>query len=69
MSAHTYKLVEIVGSSPNSQDEAIRNAIASASKSVRHLDWFEVIESRGHIVDGQVAHFQVKLKIGFRLED
>jgi len=69
MSAHTYKLVEIVGSSPNSQDEAIRNAIVSASKTIRHLDWFEVIESRGHIVDGQVGHFQVKLKIGFRLED
>jgi len=69
MSAHTYKLVEIVGSSPNSQDEAIRNAIASASKTIRHLDWFEVVESRGHIVDGEVAHFQVKLKIGFRLED
>ncbi|MCB1955575.1 MAG: dodecin family protein [Rhodocyclaceae bacterium] len=69
MSAHTYKLVEIVGSSPNSQDEAIRNAIEAASKTLRHLDWFEVMESRGHIVDGKIAHFQVKLKVGFRLED
>lgn len=69
MSAHTYKLVEIVGSSPVSTDEAIRNAIAHASKSLRHLDWFEVVETRGHIVDGAVGHFQVTLKIGFRLED
>ncbi|MCB1915251.1 MAG: dodecin domain-containing protein [Rhodocyclaceae bacterium] len=69
MSAHTYKLVEIVGTSPNSQDEAIRNAVAEASKTLRHMDWFEVVESRGHIVDGQIAHHQVKLKIGFRLGD
>ncbi|MCB1927244.1 MAG: dodecin domain-containing protein [Rhodocyclaceae bacterium] len=69
MSAHTYKLVEIVGSSPNSQDEAIRNAVAEASKTLRNLDWFEVIESRGHIANGQIAHYQVKLKIGFRLGD
>ncbi|MCB1909596.1 MAG: dodecin domain-containing protein [Rhodocyclaceae bacterium] len=69
MSSHTYKLVEIVGSSPNSQDEAIRNAVAEASKTLRNLDWFEVVESRGHISDGQIAHYQVKLKIGFRLGD
>ncbi|MCB1895470.1 MAG: dodecin domain-containing protein [Zoogloeaceae bacterium] len=69
MSAHTYKLVEIVGSSPNSQDEAIRNAVAEAAKTLRNLDWFEVIESRGHIANGQIAHYQVKLKIGFRLGD
>lgn len=68
MSAHVYKLVEIVGSSPDSQDDAIRNAIAEAAKTLRHMDWFEVIESRGHLVDGKIAHFQVKLKIGFRLE-
>ena len=68
MSAHTYKLVEIVGSSPNSQDEAIRNAIAEASKTLHNLDWFEVVESRGHLRDGKVAHFQVKLKVGFRLD-
>lgn len=68
MSAHTYKIVEIVGTSPNGSDEAIRNAIEEAAKSLRHLDWFEVAETRGHIVDGKVAHFQVRLKVGFRLE-
>jgi len=68
MSAHTYKMIEIVGSSPISSDEAIRNAIEEASRSIRHLDWFEVVEQRGHIVDGKVGHFQVRLKVGFRLE-
>lgn len=68
MSAHVYKMIEIVGSSPNSSDEAIRNAIAEADKSLRHVDWFEVMETRGHIVDGKIAHFQVRIKIGFRLE-
>jgi flavin-binding protein dodecin len=68
MSAHTYKMIEIVGSSPNSSDEAIRNAIEEASRSIRHLDWFEVVEQRGHIVDGKVGYFQVRLKVGFRLE-
>lgn len=66
---HVYKLVEIVGSSATSTDDAIRNAIERASKSIRHMDWFEVTETRGHITDGKVAHYQVKLKIGFRLED
>lgn len=69
MSAHTYKIIELVGSSPVSSDDAIRNAIAKASATVRHMNWFEVVETRGHIVDGQVAHFQVTLKVGFRLED
>ncbi len=69
MSAHTYKLIELVGTSPNSTDEAIRIAIAKAGQTVKHMDWFEVIETRGHIVDGKVAHFQVTLKIGFRVED
>ena len=68
MSEHTYKLVEIVGSSPQGIDSAIRNAIERASKTLKHLDWFEVSEIRGHITDGKVAHFQVKLKVGFRLE-
>ena len=68
MSDHVYKLVEIVGTSPASSDEAIRNAIAAAGMSLRHMDWFEVVETRGHLVDGAIAHFQVKLKIGFRLE-
>ena len=68
MSDHTYKLVEIVGSSAEGTDAAIRNAIDTASKSIRHIDWFEVVETRGHVVDGKVGHFQVTLKIGFRLE-
>lgn len=68
MADHVYKLVEVVGSSSTGTDDAIRNAIATAARSIRHIDWFEVIETRGHVVDGQVAHFQVTLKIGFRLE-
>lgn len=68
MADHVYKLVEVVGSSSTGTDDAIRNAIETAARSVRHIDWFEVIETRGHVVNGQVAHFQVTLKIGFRLE-
>lgn len=68
MSEHTYKKVEIVGSSKVSTDDAIKNAIAKASQSLKNLDWFEVIETRGHIVDNKVAHFQVTLKVGFRLD-
>ncbi|RLA20342.1 MAG: dodecin flavoprotein [Gammaproteobacteria bacterium] len=69
MSEHVYKLIEVVGSSPESSDAAIKNAIAKASENVKNLGWFEVIETRGHIVDGTVGHYQVTLKIGFRLED
>jgi flavin-binding protein dodecin len=65
---HTYRVTEIVGSSPESVDQAIRNAIARANTTIRHLDWFEVVQVRGHISDGAVGHFQVTLKIGFRLE-
>ena len=68
MTAHVYKIVELVGSSSESSDAAIRNAIERASETLTHLDWFEVVETRGHIVDGKVGHFQVTLKIGFRLE-
>ena len=68
MSAHVYKLVELVGSSPTGVDDAIRNAIETASKSIRHMDWFETSEIRGHISDGKIAHWQVKLKVGFRVE-
>jgi flavin-binding protein dodecin len=64
-----YKLVEIVGTSPESTDQAIRNAIEKASKTLAHLDWFQVVETRGHIVEGKVAHFQVVLKVGYRLDD
>ena len=70
MSDHrTYKKIEIVGTSPNSIEEAIQNAISETAVSVSNLDWFEVIETRGHIVDNKVAHFQVSLKIGFRIEN
>ena len=68
MSAHTYKLFELVGTSTESSDQAIRDAIAKAALTFKHMDWYEVIESRGHIVDGKVAHYQVTLKVGFRLE-
>jgi flavin-binding protein dodecin len=69
MSGNTYKLVELVGTSPNSSDEAVRNAIARAGATINNLDWFEVCQTRGHIRDGKVAHFQVTLKVGFRVED
>lgn len=69
MSSRTYRVTEIVGTSPDSVDAAIRNGIGRASKSLRHIDWFEVTEVRGHVLDGNVEHFQVGLKVGFRLED
>ena len=68
MTANTYKLIELVGSSPTSTDEAIRNAIRKASATVKHIDWFQVVETRGHVANGNVAHFQVTLKVGFRIE-
>jgi flavin-binding protein dodecin len=68
MSANTYKLIELVGTSPDGTDEAVRNAIARASSTIKHMDWFEVTDTRGHIIDGKVAHFQVTLKVGFRIE-
>lgn len=69
MSDHVYKVIELVGSSSKSTDDAINSAIERASKTLKNLDWFEVAETRGHIDDGKVAHFQVVLKVGFRLED
>lgn len=69
MSDHVYKLVELVGSSTTGTDDAIRNAIETAGQTIRHIDWFEVSETRGHVVDGKVAHFQVTLKVGFRIEN
>ncbi|MBI3574522.1 MAG: dodecin domain-containing protein [Gammaproteobacteria bacterium] len=68
MSEHTYKMIEVVGSSPKGTDEAVRNAIARAGKNLHNLDWFEVMETRGHLKDGKIAHWQVKIKIGFRLD-
>jgi dodecin len=69
MSEHVYKSVEITGSSPAGVTEAIDRAVAKASETLRNLDWFEVTDVRGQIADGAVAHYQVTLKIGFRLED
>jgi len=68
MSDHVYKSVEITGSSPAGVEEAIDGAIAKASQTVRNLDWFEVSTVRGQIQDGEVAHFQVQMKVGFRIE-
>ena len=68
MDSHVYKFVELVGSSTVGTDDAIRNAVETASKTIRHLDWFQVIETRGHVADGKIAHFQVTLKVAFRLE-
>ena len=69
MPDHVYKLVEIVGSSSTGIEDAIRNAVETAAKSLRHVEWFEVTQTRGHVADGKVAHFQVTLKVGFRLEE
>ncbi|MDX2080683.1 MAG: dodecin [Terrimicrobiaceae bacterium] len=69
MSSHTYKKIELVGSSPNSIEEAVKSALAKASKTLRNLRWFEVVETRGHIENGEVAHWQVTIKVGFTLED
>jgi len=69
MSDHTYRIIEIVGSSPDNVDAAIRNAISRASETMRGLDWFEVQSVRGQLQDGAIGHFQVTLKVGFRLED
>jgi len=69
MSNRTYRVTEIVGTSDEGVDQAIKNGIARANESLRHLDWFEVTEIRGHIREGQVDHVQVGMKVGFRLED
>lgn len=68
MSDNVYAITQIVGSSASSIEDAIKNAVSTASASLRNLEWFEVSEIRGHIVDGQVGHFQVGLKLGFRYE-
>ena len=65
---HVYKRIELVGSSTTSVDDAIQTAIARAAETLKHLDWFEVDQIRGHIQDGKVAHYQVLLRVGFRLE-
>jgi flavin-binding protein dodecin len=69
MPNHVYRVTEIVGSSPEGIEDAIRTGIARANKTLRNLDWFEVSEIRGHLVDGAIGHFQVTMKVGFRLID
>jgi dodecin len=66
---HIYRVAEIVGTSPDGVDAAIRNAVSRANETLRNLDWFEMTEIRGHLTDGQVADWQVTVKIGFRLDD
>ena len=69
MSGHVYRVIEVVGSSPDSVDSAIRNGIQRVGQTTRNLDWFEVTEIRGQLADGDIAHVQVGLKVGFRIEE
>ena len=69
MSNHTYKVIELVGSSPDSIEGAVENAISRAGKTLENLRWFEIIETRGHVEDGKIGHYQVTLKVGFSLND
>jgi dodecin len=68
MANNTYRVSEIIGTSPESIDDAIQSGVARAQQTIRNLDWFEVTEVRGHIADGQIAHYQVGMKVGFRLD-
>jgi flavin-binding protein dodecin len=69
MSDHVYRVTEIVGSSATGSDDAIRNALERAKQTLRNLEWFEVVNTRGHIENGTIGHFQVTIKVGFRLDD
>ncbi|MEV4560957.1 dodecin [Kitasatospora sp. NPDC049285] len=69
MTDHVYRVTEIVGSSQEGVDAAIRNGVARAGRTLRNLDWFEVVQVRGHLKDGEIEHYQVGLKVGFRLDD
>lgn len=69
MSEHVYRLTEVVGSSTESVEDAIRQAVRKAAGTLRNIEWVQTEEIRGHVVDGEVSHFQVRLKIGFRLDD
>ena len=69
MSDHVYKMVELVGSSPNGIEDAVHNAVARASKTIRNMRWLQVVETRAHLDEGRVAHWQVTVKIGFTIED
>jgi len=68
MSNHVYKMLELTGSSPSGIEDAVQNAIAKANETVRNIQWFSVTETRGHVVDGKIAHWQVTIKLGFTLE-
>jgi flavin-binding protein dodecin len=68
MSNHIYKKIELVGSSPEGIEDAVKNALAKASKSLRNIRWFEVVETRGHVEDGKIGHWQVTIKVGFTLD-
>ena len=69
MTDHTYRVTEIVGTSPEGIDAAIRAGLGRAARTLRNIDWFEVVSTRGHVEEGAVHHFQVTLKVGFRLEE
>jgi dodecin len=69
MSEHVYKHIELTGSSPQSSDDAVRNALAKASKTIRGMRWFEVTNTRGHMENNAIAHWQVTIKVGFTLEE
>jgi dodecin len=69
MSNHIYKKIELVGSAPDSIEDAVKNALSKASQSLRNLRWFEIVETRGHIEDGKIGHWQVTIKVGFTLDD
>jgi flavin-binding protein dodecin len=69
MSTHTYRVTEIVGTSQDGVDDAIRSGLQRASATVRNLDWFEVTQIRGHLEDGQLEHYQVGMKVGFRIDE
>ena len=69
MSDHVYKQVELVGSSTKSSDDAIERAIERANATLRNIEWFQVTETRGHVVDGKIAHWQVGIKVGMRVEE
>ncbi len=68
MADHIYKKIELVGSSPKGIEEAVKNALSRAKKTVRNMRWFEIIETRGYLEEGKIAHWQVTLKVGFTLD-
>jgi dodecin len=69
MSNHIYKKIELVGSSPDNIEDAVKNALSKASRSLRNIRWFEVVETRGHVEDGRIGHWQVTIKVGFTLDE